>query len=140
MALHGWVTEAEADLYFTTRLNAAGVWVAGIKPAALQTAYEHLIGCGYFTFPDTATDEMKKMQYEQTLFHLLADPDYRLALQAQGVLKANVVGETYKDREQPNVAIAPLAWTIGEEEGYLDQKTAYINELSRTERTDTIVQ
>lgn len=136
-----WASVAEADAYFLLRLNASSVWDDDTaKTAALTTAQGQLEGCGYFTFPDDATAAMKKMLFEQALFLLLADPDVRLALQSQGVVKAGVVQETYQDREQPNVAIAPLAWTLGEQAGYLDRQAAFIRDLSRIERTDTIEQ
>jgi len=135
-----WASTAEADAYFLTRFGISDYWTGTDKTAALTTAQAQLEGCGYFTFPTTTTDTMKNMLYEQVFMLLTVDPDIRLALQAQGVIRANVVGETYQDREQPNVAIAPLAWTLGEQAGYLGRQAAFIRSLSRTERTDTIDQ
>ena len=69
MATYGWVTEAEADTYFATRLGASTYWASGAeKAAALTTAYNNLVDCGKFSFPSTATDKMKRGQYEQALF------------------------------------------------------------------------
>jgi len=109
--VYGWVTEAEADAFMTTRWKAADVWVSGVdKPAALTTAYNMLIACGLFTFPSTASQAMKDAQCEQALFLVQqgAALDARIGVRAQGVTQAGVVKETYKD-EEVEIPISPMA-------------------------------
>ncbi len=133
----GWVTEATADTYFTTRLNSASWWLTGTaKEAALTTAYNDLNDCGLFVFPSTATDAMKRMQYEQALFILVATraAEKRLAIQAHGVKSAGVVKETYGDM-LPGIPIAPRAKAIGKQ--FYDRKSAmHVGEFTRDEGQD----
>lgn len=100
-----WLTLAEADSYMATRLGAADHWgVATHKLAALTTAQADIEASGRYLFEDAAgndltetpTTTMQQAVCEQALF-LLANPDQeqRLALQAQGVTQADIVGETY---------------------------------------------
>jgi hypothetical protein len=105
-----WVTLAEADAYFTTRLNSSA-WSALAtdepKTAALTTAQNDIVAANRYVFEDedgvdlttddtTASQEMKDAVCEQALF-LLNDPDMetRLSLQQQGVKAAGIVQETY---------------------------------------------
>jgi hypothetical protein len=113
MSIIGWVTIAEADAYFATRLNAAEVWASGTdKAAALTTAYNDLVACGEFDFSNVASGDdanpLKMAQCEQALF-LLQDPsmEKRLALQAQGVTSAGIVSESYRGAD--SIVISPRA-------------------------------
>lgn len=116
---YGWVTDVEADAYFENRLGASEFWVSSTdKPAALLTAYSQLRAVysttrGY-TIPTTATDNMKTAQFEQALFLLVDNPLRRQALQAQGVVVAGILKETYK--YGPTVAIALIAANLMEQE------------------------
>lgn len=97
----GWVELADADTYMSTRLNSGPYWYSGVdKTAALQTAYYDLIDAGIFSFPETATEQMKRAQYEQALFRLRGETglDERTDLQAQGVVSAGIMKETYRTR------------------------------------------
>lgn len=112
-ALIGFVSIAEADAYFLTRLGASTYWTSGAeKTAALTTAYNDLVSCGQFDFSDVASGEedadLKLAQCEQALF-LLQNPDMesRLALQAQGVTAAGIVSEAYNGAS--DIIIAPRA-------------------------------
>ncbi len=95
---YGWVTIAEADEYFSTRLGSDAYWVSGTnKAAALQTAYNDLNDSGLFVLPTTANDKMKRAQFEQALFRLidLEGIDSRTSLIAQGVTESDVSKEVY---------------------------------------------
>jgi len=117
-----WLTIAEADAYFATRLGAADYWTPTLdKTAALTTAQSFLERSGRFTFPVEADDpdgyaaaaEPKRVAVcEQALF-LLRDPagvEARMALQAQGVLSAGIVQETYTGAQ--TLPIAPMAAAV----------------------------
>jgi len=101
----GYLTISQAEAYFSTRL-AADAWSGSIftqRIAALTTAYDRLFYSGLFSLPAladaTATQLviLKKAQCEMSLYMLihLADEDRRKGLHAQGVVGANIVGETY---------------------------------------------
>jgi len=130
---NSWVTEAEANEYFSTRLGADDYWTDGADDniPALITAYKWLNNCGKFSFPSTATDKMKELQCEMALFLLQHQPDIdlRMGLQAQGVVKAGVVKEDY--REVNGIPLPPVVADLAKD--YLDEKPAYIVELERDE-------
>lgn len=101
-----WLTETEADTYFTTRLGASTFWVSGAdKVPALTTAQWQIENCGEFgRFIDVdvsgneADAAMQNAVCEQALF-LLRQGDTlesRADLLAQGVVAAGIVKETYK--------------------------------------------
>jgi hypothetical protein len=108
-----WLTVGEADVYFSTRLNAEA-WTGAttsVKTAALTTAQAQLQNSSRYSFVDEdgvvipdneATDEMKNALCEQALF-LLNDIglEARQSLQAQGVTEADMVGETYVGGNKP---------------------------------------
>jgi hypothetical protein len=112
MATYGWVTIAEADTYFSTRLGSGILWDSGTeKESALTTAYNQLQNSGTFTLPTTATTAMKYAQYEQALFLLQHNDDImrRKGLQAQGVTQAGIVQESYTAEAGKEMAICPMA-------------------------------
>lgn len=95
-----WLTLEEANTYFATRLGA-DAWTAAsdeTKTKALTTGQVDLTACPDFTFDSEAepVELQKQAVCEQALF-LLANPDAeaRLALQAQGVRQAGIIGEVY---------------------------------------------
>lgn len=98
-----WATVAEADTYFTTRYQGDGIkWgdqTTADKTAALTTAMYQVINSPVFELQASVTSNMQKAQMEQALFLIQqgGDVDRRMALQGQGVVKAGVVQETYKD-------------------------------------------
>lgn len=107
----GWITEEAADAYFGTRYGAAEYWASGTdKEGALATAYNMLNGCGRFSFPTEATTAMRVAQCEQALFIVQQGKalDLRASLRAQGVRKADEVGETYA-AEDAAMPISPRA-------------------------------
>ena len=105
-----WLEEADADEYFCTRLGADEYWATGTpKLAALTTAQSCIEASGLYTIPDEVTDLMKQAVCEQALFLLREGSgiDRRASLQAQGVLSAGIVQETYGG--VPGIVIAPMA-------------------------------
>ena len=138
----GWVTINEADTYFSTRWVKDGpatgnYWVTGInKTALLTTAYNQLVNCGLFTFPETATDLMKYAQYEQALFLLLDEGiDKRSALQSQNVSEAGLIKEKYVLGNGIPICAAAMQALI---DTYDTNQAAYLIHLERTEETDEI--
>lgn len=109
----GYLTLAQADSYFSTRLFSTawtGIVPASgdpVKTAALTTAFDRLFYCGLFSLPTLAAataDQLivlKKAQCEMALYLLahLQDEDRRLGLQAQGVTVAGIVKEQYKEAD-----------------------------------------
>ena len=103
----GWMTNvAEADTYFTTRLGS-DPWTSlssANKTAALTTAYDRLRYCDDFSIPSSPTAAqlalLKDAQCEMAIYLAihLEDEDRRKGLQAQGVVGAGMVKETY-DKE-----------------------------------------
>jgi len=108
---NSWISLADAEIYMTTRLGASKVWTSSVvtvnKEAALITSYKQLMGCDKYSLPVTAVQALKDAQCEMALFLLQHqdDIDSRKGLQAQGVLQAGIVEETYdKDR----VGVMPI--------------------------------
>lgn len=97
-----WVSVSEADAYFETRYGASALWTSGVdKTAVLVTAQQDLENCSDYGFDAVtedapATTAMIHAVCEQAMFRLI-DPDIetRAALRAQGVTRADIVGETY---------------------------------------------
>lgn len=108
------VSVETADAYMATRLGAASYWTELTdKEAALATA-ERQLGAVY-SLPAAAqnlTDTQTWAICEQALF-LLRDPDIdaRLDLQAQGVKRTDLEGESYAEAA-PAFPIAPAAATL----------------------------
>jgi len=99
---NSWISVADADTYFKTRLFANRLWNDQLtqpdKEAALITAFNQIFGCGQFDLSlDDESSTIRQAQCEMALFLLqhLADSDSRMGLQAQGVTQAGIVQETY---------------------------------------------
>ncbi len=133
---YGWVTLAEANLYFTTRMNASKWTASTEKESALTTAYNYLIASGAFSLPSTTTDAMKKAQYEQALFLLIhgAGLEMRAGIQAQGVKAAGIVKEQYKESTMGDIPIAPMATSLLS--NYEVGSALYAAELDRDDDED----
>jgi len=110
------LTVAEADTYFATRLGASEFWASGTeKEAALGTAERQIVATDRWTFDAPASgedydDEIKYAVCEQALF-LLVDTDSfeRTALQTQGVVEAGIVAEKYLFNKPDTTPIAQTA-------------------------------
>jgi hypothetical protein len=122
-----WVSEADADTYFSTRLGASTYWSSGAeKEAALTTAQWQIENSDLFAgYPDVSESGVDAVQAqadavcEQALFLLMdADVDTRVNLQAQGVTQAGIVQETYKEGNM-GIAISGRAYACMQKAGYL---------------------
>ena len=148
----GYLTIAEADFYFSTRLFA-DAWAdiaptSGdpIKTAALTTAYERLYFSGLFNLPlflDATADQLvvlKKAQCELSLYMLihLADEDRRKGLQAQGVTVAGIVKEQYSEADLNYLPIPPFVAGLLEEFSTAIINPFYISKIDRDEDEDSM--
>lgn len=110
---NSWATVAEADTYFTGRFGVSTLWsglVTASKEAALITSYKNLMNSGLFSLPVEGSTLLKEAQCEQSLFLInhQTDMDVRLGLMAQGVVKADLVGETYDLSKSNKIIVAPV--------------------------------
>ncbi|GEM_PF-468774 len=107
---NSWVTGPEAEEYFAGRLGASTWWnTSAEKVPALITAYKRIMSCGDFSIEaDEDEQVVKDAQCEMALFLLQhqSDMDARQGLQDQGVVAANIVGETY-DKDARGVIVIP---------------------------------
>jgi len=107
----GWATLVEAELYFTDERLRKPHWTAladdDEKNTALNMAYNRIHYCTDYATPEVGeeTDPEKiiliKAQSEMAYYIALhlADEDRRKGLQAQAVIQAGIVKETYdKDK------------------------------------------
>jgi hypothetical protein len=147
----GYLSLADADLYFSTRL-AAEPWTSipadsnHIKKiAALTTAYDRLYFSGLFDLPlllIATADQLvvlKKAQCELALYMLLhlADEDRRKGLQAQGVTVAGIVKETYKDTDMNYLPIPPFVIGLLAEFA-IEDSPFYVSSIDRDEDNDSM--
>ncbi len=112
---NSWITEAEADAFFTTRFGADAYWLSGTdKEGAIITAYNWLMGCPQFSLAASATaaQAVKDAQCEMVLFLVIHQPDIdlRVGLQAQGVREAGIVKEKYDGKNR--MPIPPAVMTL----------------------------
>ena len=145
----GYITLDSADDYFETRLGA-GVWNDMVDDttrtkatAALTTAFDRLYYSGLFDLP-TLTDAsaaelviLKKFQCEMALYMLihLEDEDRRKGLQAQGVVVAGIVKETYSEKDLHSLPIPPFIM-IGLEDYSTEGQEMYVAPVDRDEELD----
>jgi len=131
---NSWVTEAEANTYFESRIKAGDYWIndAPDNIPALITAYNWL-NAGKYTFPTTATQPIKDAQCEMALFLLQnqAGLDLRMGLQAQGVIAAGVVKERYKNDNTVEMPIPPIVAQLLD--SYDTESPVYMINLERNE-------
>ena len=131
---NSWVTEAEANTYFSGRLYSSDNWTDGATNniPALITAYNWL-NAGGFSFPTTATQTMKNAQCEMAFFLLQHQPDLdlRLGLQVQGVIAAGVVKEKYREDNSVELPVPPIVAVLLED--YSTGRPAYTIDLARNE-------
>ena len=100
-----WATIAIADTYFATRAGEAiTAWPALVdatKQAYLTTSYNRIYYDSRWSIGSSPTavqlDILQKAQCELAWYFYIHinDEDRRKGIQAQGVIGANVVGETY---------------------------------------------
>ena len=99
----GWTSAADADTFFTTRYGA-GAWAAIValdKTALLTTAWDRIRFDPTWAVPATPSAAEKLLlahaQYVTAwyMYNHLEDEDRRKGMQAQGVIQAGIVKETY---------------------------------------------
>lgn len=132
VGVNSFISEEDADTYFSSRLGASEYWTSGMttKEAALVTAYNQLNSLP-FSFPTTIAQAMKDAQCEQALFLLMdTDLDKRAALQAQGVVAAGVVKETYKDKKYA-IPLSPVAEALLDP--YKEESAFFMGFIARDE-------
>ena len=131
---NSWVTEAEANTYFSGRIKASDYWTNGATDniPALVTAYKWL-HAGRYTFPTTVADAMKDAQCEMALFLLQHQPDLdlRMGLQAQGVISAGVVKERYREDNTVEMPLPPIVQQLLG--AYDTDSSAYLINIERNE-------
>ena len=113
----GWLTNmAEANTYYSTRYGGTGWILFGEdnKTALLTTAYNRIRFNKNYSIPSSPTStqlEKLKMAQEELAWHYyihLVDEDRRKGLQAQGVIEADVVGETYDSEKLYDLPLPPF--------------------------------
>ena len=121
----GWLIDvAEAETYFETRYKseafdnlteATGDYQ---KTAVLTTAYKRLYYCSDFSIPSSPTAaqlaKLKDAQCETALYMAihLSDEDRRKGLQAQAIIGAGIVKETYDKDSLDKLPIPPIVLEI----------------------------
>lgn len=118
-----WVTVEDADTYFLTRLGASEYWnTATEKEAALTTA-ENDIAAVYNAVPEPIC------VYEQALFRLVdLASDKRAYLQAQGVVSAGIIKESYR-HAGGGIAICPYVQKVmGSPNGFMSMPEVALDE------------
>ena len=124
MADIGWISVANATLYFSTRYGE-DVWTAVPevtgnmkKTAVLTTAYDRIRYCDEFDIPTSPTVAQKALladaqcEVAQYMIIHLSDEDRRKGLQAQGVTDAGIVKETYDRDNLLKLPIPPIVYHI----------------------------
>jgi len=119
----GWMASvAAADTYFETERLESAFWDAltsasgdkDQKTAVLLQAYNRIRRCNDFTIPTTPTAaQLAALQEAQceTAYYIAQhgkDEDRRKGLHAQGVVGANVIGETYVRFKSDQVSLTDL--------------------------------
>ena len=111
---NSWISLADADIYMLTRIGATRIWKEETtlpdKEAALVTAFNTIKSSGLWTMPAIATQNMKNAQCEMALFLMKhqEDADARGGLQAQGVVAAGIVQETYDPAKAGEVPVPAI--------------------------------
>ena len=120
-----WATITDADIYFSKRMGESlTVWPTlsdTIKQACLTTSYTRIYYSNRWNIPANPTPvQLEKLQIAQieTAWYCyihIDDEDRRMGLQAQNVIEADIVGETYKRGEFTKVPFPDLVEGILED-------------------------
>lgn len=139
----GWISVTDANGYFLKRLESTS-WDAltttsakNEKEAVLYMAYDRLRFCREFSVPASPTadqtERLKLAQCETAYYlamHLLSE-DRRKGVQAQGVVGAGVVKETYSEAYLSKIPLPPIVYEMMEE--FSDALPFYVREVARDE-------
>ena len=116
----GWTTIALAIAFFTTRYGAAA-WIAlsGVdQTALLTTAWNRILYDPRWAIPASPTPaQLIDLAYAQHLtawymYTHISDEDRRKGLQAQAVIQAGIVQETYEKSMLTSIPLPPEALAI----------------------------
>lgn len=142
---NGWSTLAEAETYFTDERLSTTLWEDlasnDIKNSCLNMGYNRLIYADDFSIPaaPTATQLviLKKAQAEMSYYIAMhnADEDRRKGIQAQGVVSAGIVKESYDKDMLAEIPIPPIVKEMMSAFAkYADE--IYISSIDRDEDED----
>ena len=130
MAIGWFLATEQADNYFADERLETSAWDAlatilgsgqkDKKMAVLNMAYNRLYSCGLFELPTYAEASaaqlviLQKAQAEMAYYLAahLSDEDRRTGLQAQGVVQAGIVKETYQDTGFAQLPIPPIVYGL----------------------------
>ena len=140
----GWFNNlADAKLYFTNERLVTTAWDALSDPGgmtkAVTNAYNRIFYSSKYDVPTYAAATaaqlivLKKVNGEMAYYlaQHLEDEDRRMGLRAQGVTKAGIVKEEYKDDIE--LPIPPFIDDILEEEGFTTEKAFGMVDVDRDE-------
>lgn len=140
MAFTDWLSVADAAVFFDTRFGAEA-WATlkeTVQVRLLTTAYNRIYNDPALTIPATPSAAVKaKLAYCLALtawymYSHLEDEDRRKGLQAQGVVAAGLVKETYAADALDNIPLPAEA--IGVLESlFTTKKSFYVADIDRKE-------
>lgn len=140
MADIGWVSIANAATFFSTRYGA-DAWAAlsvANQTSLLTTAWNRILYDPQWSIPATpSVDDKAKLAYAQELtawymYTHIEDEDRRKGLQAQAVVSAGIVQESYDREKLEKVPYPPEALVILEKYFKLN-KPFYVVDIDRRE-------
>jgi len=139
----GWFDDlTDAKAYFSTERLVTTSWDAmidALKTKAVTNAYNRIFYNSKYDVPTYAAATaaqlivLKKVNGEMAYYlaQHLEDEDRRMGLRAQGVTKAGIVEEEYKDDIE--LPIPPFIDDILEEEGFTTEKAFGMVDVDRDE-------
>lgn len=139
-----WATITDADTFFLTRAGEARTVWPGLsddeKQSYLTTSYNRLKYDGRWSIPSSPTPEqleilqLAQMELSWYFYIHINDEDRRMGLQAQNVIEADIVGETYERGDFTLVPYPPIIGGILEDFETLTYFDA--TEIGRDENKD----
>ena len=143
MAL-GWFFDlADAKAYFTNERLVTTAWDVLSDPGGMTKAVTNAYNRIYYnpkydvpTYADATAAQkvvLKKINGEMAYYlaQHMEDEDRRMGLRAQGVIKAGIVEEVYK--EDVDLPVPPLVEEILEEAGFTTEKAFGMVDVARDE-------
>lgn len=140
----GWFDDlTNAKLYFTTERLVTTAWDALSDPGdmtkAVINAYNRIFYNPKYDVPTYADATpaqriiLKKINGEMAYYlaQHMDDEDRRMGLRSQGVIKAGIVKEEYKDEIE--LPVPPLVEDMLDEEGFVIEKAFGIADIDRDE-------
>ena len=138
----GWSTLLEADSYFDNERLVITKWDAlddDDKNKTLNMAYNRIYYNPDYNTPaagaETATQKVKLIKIQAEMAYYLAvhltDEDGRMGLRSQGVVKAGIAKEDYK--EDMELPMPPIVAAMLEEEGFTTDRAFGMADINRDE-------